>query len=977
MKLLHTASSVTSLATHCLLAILLIPSCLTAGGKIKGTVTDKQTGVPIAGATITLEGTRIGVAADANGAFAFVDVPAESYTVAAYAVGYTRMTVSDVRVHQDLSTDLHFALSSEILELGPIEVVAVRPLVNQNSTNALRISTQDDFRHIPVRGIDKLLALVPGVIIEDGNIHIRGGREDEVGYYLDGVSITDPQYGGRGLSLMQEALEEVVVQSGGYEAAYGRANAGIIQHQLRSGSRQFHATLEFGTDNITLRGTDKRYSGEKILGGYLYGFQELMATASGPLFMENLRFFGVGSYRFRLDTSPQSFPGIAVGPITDPVTHDSIDLQYPAGPILKASEKVTSFTGTLSYDIFPLVLRASGAFSSKVGFEGALPSFMLDLDRIPETTTHDGFGSVKGIWFFNSTTYAEASGGLFFWSQKIVDPVLRDDFFAYGDSIANAREGYVWHRTSGDATGRYSLPSPLSIYGQVFFRPGFPISSYVDLERSTLSFNAAFSTVIGQHHTVKIGVDYQRHTLRTYEIWPYGLGDIIEHNAGIPEGDPRKLTLEQIVKGTGVNNYGFDVLGNRIESDDFQGPRHPVFASVFMQDKMEFNDLVVNLGIRYDYIHTHAYALKDPSRPELAFVTSTNEVRPDGLKTTTPFHGFSPRLGLAFPVSLQTVFHAQYGLLVQQSRLRDVNLGLYSFSTMVAQGSSPRPIGFDLRPTRTTQYEIGLAQQIGEAASIDITGYYRDIKDQIVYRLQTTATGSAYPPYPVFENGDFATTKGLEFSFQMRRHKRLQVRASLSLQDAQGSGSFPTSNYSLVASGGSTAEPPRYISPLSYNRAVTANANLDYRFGRDDGGPILADLGTSLLLTFSSGHPYTRPESFGSKRPAEALNTSTTPAVFQVDLRLDKSFRFGESLNVMLYVFVTNLFDRANPLDVFALTGNPDDNGFLQDVSGGLKYAQQYGPKWSEVYRAMAIDYSSRSRYGPPRQIRFGLRLEY
>jgi outer membrane receptor protein involved in Fe transport len=303
---------------------------------------------------------------------------------------------------------------------------------------------------------------------------------------------------------------------------------------------------------------------------------------------------------------------------------------------------------------------------------------------------------------------------------------------------------------------------------------------------------------------------------------------------------------------------------------------------------------------------------------------------------------------------------------------------------------SAAPLGFDLRPERTTQYEIGFAQQLGQYASLDLTGYYKDIRDQIVTRLMTPASGSPYVPYSIYMNGDFATTKGIELAFVMRRLKRFQMSASLSFQDAQGSGSFPNSNRGMVLAGFDTTYFPQYVSPLSYNNAIRGNVNIDYRYGKDDGGPILQDLGASLLLTFNSGHPYTGITSSSFeyaamiRTPGEALNASTTPWVFQCDLRVDKSFWLAGSLKANLSLFVINLFDTKNMLNVYAKTGSADDDGVLGEPTQGGQFVTMYGPRFADIYRQLSIQYTRPVGYfndpyfyGSPRQIRLGLRLEY
>lgn len=975
----------------CLLFLVLIPLTVLAGGKIKGRIFDRETAQPLIGANVVIDGTTSGAVTGPEGEFSIVDVTPGVYAVQGRFLGYAPLTVEHVRVLNGLTTEIELQLTASTLEIREITVIAQRPLVNTNATNAVRIFTGENIEAIPIRGIDNILALQPGVVLQDGTIHIRGSRPDEVGYYLEGVSVSDPQFGGSGISLSQEALEEVSVQSGGHEAEFGRANAGIVQYQLRSGGTEPRATLEYATDNISLQPRSNADRGDTRLGAYWYGYNELTGTVSGPVLTQRLKFFGLVNYLYNRNTYPQAYSGVSVGPVKDAQTGDSINWVYPAGTLLKSSTENTTFTSTLSVDLNPLVLRISGSYSKAIEFTGGNPSLFMDLARVPEADTWNGFWSGKGTYFLTPTTYVELTGGMLFYTRKVMDPILRDDFFSYGDSVANALAGVIWSRKATEQGGRYATPAPYLVDDFSFAAPGTPLASYTRLDRNALSFSAAFSTQIGASHTVKAGGDFQRFTIRAYQpAYPQTLAYSIAHNNQLPDGDPSKVSVADILRTGGTNVYGYDLLGRKYDGSDFMGPRHPVYASMYLQDKMEFSDLVVNAGLRYDYSSTNAYELIDPSRPELTYNLNTLEVDPRGLKKSPPFHAFSPRLGVGFPVSDRTVFHVQYAGLVQQPRLRDVNMGLYALGLVIKSGVSEYPVGIDLRPTRTTQYEAGFCQQIGDFASFDVTGFYKDIKDQVVMDLEQVAQGSSGSNYPVFTNGDYATTKGVEIAFTMRRRERLLASAALSLQDAEGSGSYPNSNWAIVTGSTNQEFRPQYVAPLAYEQALAGNINVDYRFGAGDGGPILQELGASLLITFNSGHPYTRTATPVTGRFAvEPVNSSTTPWFFQMDMRIDKTVRIAGRLGMTAYIYVINLLDTRNILNVFPATGSPTDDGVIYNPESGGKAAQAFGPRYVDMYRAYNIDYSnpgvnspvyflqSPQFYGPPRQIRFGLRLEY
>lgn len=992
------------------LSLLLVPALALGAGKITGKVVDKESNEELVGANVTIEGTTYGAATDVNGQYTILNVSAGVYTLRATFVGYSPVTISNVRVNNDLTTQVNFSLSSEAVALQGVEIVAERPLVNKSATNAVRITTSEDIANLPVRGINSVIALSAGVVLQDNTVFVRGGRQDEVGFYLEGVSITNPMVGGRAVTLVQDAIEEIQVQAGGYNAEFGGANSGIIQQQLKTGTPDWKASLSYTTDNLGFKSRSKMFDSEKVLGSYLYGYNEATATLSGPIVDERFKFFGLFNYLFNRDQNPQPYPGINLGIISDPVSGDSVDMRYPAGPVLRNSLEQMSGTGTLTMDFKPLTIRLAGTYTRQNTFNSFNASRvpgnianMLNTGRIEQIKNGNGSMSAKFTYLINPTSFFEVSGGYFRQTQIQSDPLLEDNYFFYGDSVENARAGVVWQRRVNDPNvGRYIRPTRLQLYTFSFNTEGEPVAAYAKFKRENISLSGSYYTQIGKEHSVKVGGEYQRYSMRNYSFGNEGLfalPGLFAQNAGLALNDPQRLTQEQILKRRGVNNFGYDVFGNEIdESESINGVKHPVFAAGYLQDKIEYSDLVVNFGVRYDYIDTDSKALIDPLYPEKTIDKATNEINPAGLVDVASFSALSPRLGLSFPVSDLTVFHAQFGKFVQQSRLRDIYQGLFLTGSNVSGGFFiGGPVGFDIRPTRTTQYEIGFTQQISDFASIDITGYYKDIKDQIVYDIVRAGSGSQFGAYAVLRNGDFATTKGVELTFNMRRQKRLQVNASMSFNDARGTGSFPNSNRGIVGAplDGVTVFSPQYVTPLEFNNSVRGNFNLDYRFGKNDGGPVLQQLGASVLLTFNSGHPFTRGEGGADlegdardRRPLEALNSSTTPWVFNVDLRLDKTFSITDRLSANIYIFVINIFDRKNVENVFLRTGSTDDDGYLSNPALGGQLVTTYGEQYAALYRAINIDYYQQYQtapflgttpyfFGPPRQLRFGIRLEY
>ena len=994
-----------------LFLLLLIPAYTFAGtvGKIKGKVTDLQSGEQLIGANVIVMGSSFGAATDANGEYVINNLDAGTYTVKASYIGYKAVTISNVRVSADLTTEINFQLPAEGITVGEVQIVAQRPLINKSNTNAIRVTTNEQIEALPIRGFNNLIALTPGVVLQNNNIYIRGGRNDEVGYYLEGTNITNAFSGNRQVSIPQNAIEELQVQAGGYTAEFGGANAGIVRAQLKSGGPELKATVEYITDNIGFKSKKDLFSGKKILDTYSYGYNDFNASISGPLVGNNIKFYAIFENLSQEDPNPQPYPGYHLGLIGDPATKDTINFNYNAGPAWRQADNQYSGAATFTFDYNPLIVRLYGTFASRQyygdGFWANTTATnilnMLDLNRIPVTQQYNGTVNLKVTHVLSPTTFYEVSGGFVFNQGHTWDPYLKDNYVGYGDSVANAQAGAIWYRRPNDSNhGRYEVPSVYAVFqGFSFNAPNTPISEYSKYLNQNINITAALSSQVNKENQLKFGGDIQLMTFRKFSM--SNATTLLLANR-LASGDPVSKTL--ILNG--IDNYGYDVLGNTYSgknSDYVAGqiaPKKPVFAGIYLEDRLEYQNLIVNAGVRYDYINTDNTMMQDPNHPELSFDKNSHLVIASGWKKVPSFSGVSPRLGFSFPITDQTVFHAQYGKFIQQTRLRDIYKSEYAWSYQVARPGNfytTTVAGMNVRPIRTTQYEVGFTQQLSDFASFDITGYYKDIFGQVVYNQIYPDPASGFLAYVALGNGDFATTKGIELSFNMRRTNRVMVNGSVTFESAEGTNSNPFADAGLV---GSPLDPnyvykPNNIQPLQFNHSLNGNLSIDYRFGADDGPDVLHQLGASLLFTFSSGHPYTlgygsgvagNLEGFNAGRfrlASEPLNSSSTPTNFQVDLSIDKAFSIMDKVNATIFVNVINLLNTKNTINVYTRTGSSTSDGFLT-TSEGRQLANSYGQQYIDLYNAINTDYgdgyssiTGNYLWGPPRQIRVGVRLEY
>jgi len=929
-------------------------------GKVVGKVTDLETGEPLIGANVLIESTSLGAATDENGDFIILNVPPGSYSIKARYIGYREQIKQKVSVAVNLTTEVNFNLPTEEYTTETVVVQAKKPLVSKNITNSTAVVKAEDIENLPIRGVGAIVATQAGVVSGRGGLNIRGSRNDAVSYYIDGVLVNNPVFGGAQMGAINNAIEEIQVQAGGYSAEYGGANGGIITTQTKTGSDKYNVTFEAITDNFAKQGT-------KYLGSYSTQYSEMVLTAGGPILpsYKKLRFFFAGSNLFNRGGAAFR-QGFDFKDVYDPslgAQADTFDYYYPDGYTVNAPNNTYQIQGNLTWDLNPVNIKWNVNFRRNDSRSGA-SAYNLAAERsAPENQSHTFATSLKITQVLSQNSFYDVIVNYFGDFYVTMDPVFKHNITAYGDSILNADVGRPLL-----ADGRYQLA--LQGMGVSVYPSDRPFSNYRKQRTESLGGKLNFLYQLGKHHEFKTGAEFQRYTIRRYSLGsPFTIATL---QRSIADGNVKDVYNR-------LDNYGYDVYGNATD-EGLDAAKHPVFAAFYIQDKMEFSDLVLNIGFRLDYIDIDGKVFKNPHNVQF---TSDGEIDPAGLKDVDPLLQVSPRIGFSFPVTDITVFHAQYGKFIQQTRLRDVYQGYSVMADNIKGGFAiSQPVGFGLRPERTTSYEIGFRQQIGNNFAFDITGFYKDIKDQVQIRQIFADPGAAHNQYYAWINGDFSTIKGVELKLDLRRVERIAMTFSYTYSDARGTGSNPSTSFRAIWQS-PTATPyfPQQIAPLDFNQTHRGYLNIDYRFADNDGGPIFENMGLNLLFGFNSGFNYTLVDGFFNARiPLEPLNSSTTPWNFQLDLKWDKSFDFGP-LGFNVYLWVINVLNIQNITNVFKNSGDAYDDGWLASEDGKARrdgYSINYGPEFGQLYGELyrASHYSS-GNFGAPRQIRLGVRINY
>lgn len=964
------------------LSLMLLPAgSLLAGttGKIKGKVIDKASSEALVGANVSIVGTSYGAATNIDGEYLILNIPAGVYTLRATFVGYSQVTVSNVRVSSDLTTEQNFSMSSEAVALGQIEITAERPLINKDYTNTLTVKSSEQINALPVRGVANVVGLQASVVQNEGNnlLYVRGGRATEVSYVVDGVPVNNPLSGVAGNSftgINQNNVQELQIQTGGFNAEYGAAMSGVVNLNTRSAGTKYSISAEGITDAIA--------GGNSIGSDKSYGYNVGNLAIGGPIVpgSDAATLFLSGERRVIKDNDPRAVGGV------------------------KPNNELRSwnFGGKLTLKpLNELDVKIGGNYYGEKGNSWINSWRLFNPDHHPRFDNNSFSGYVRVTHTPTANFFYTLQGSYFNDKLENGDGVWFDNLLAYGDPALNP--------------ALTSVATNPSLIFSLAPAPGMVLDQYEKKSSRILTFSGDVNLQAGAHF-LKAGAEVRTHQIRRYNVNPMGLA-IPATGASTGWTGYRNQNVEYY-------GYSFDGQSEYDGEDDFfgskqEGPKKPIYIAGYIQDKIELSDLVLNFGLRLDHFDAKEQVVKDPQNPfGPKFLADGVTINPEGgvfgpedLVNSSSFTTVSPRLGFSFPITDRAIFHAQYGTFLQMPPLQYVLIsktwadrymsGDAGFSTRI-----PNP---NLKPERTVSYELGFKTLVSDNASFSITGFYKEVKDLIQSRNVGTNTAPAFPSsYETFENVDFGTVKGFDIIFELRRTKNLAIVMNYTLGFANGTGSDPNTQSRL--SWIQTAN-PKIVVPLDFDRRHVGSLNIDYRTAPSDES-IFSKAGASLLFTFNSGVPYTKSvitnPFFGGVtevRPTGAINSATTPWSFRFDLKLDKGFSIGP-VDLVASLSVLNLLNTKNVVGVDRIggsggifnsdgidaagttpgvyrgTGLPDNSGWLQTLEGQAWLAANQtavvnGVTYTDPERIFKLRENNPSNFGIPRQIRLGLRLEY
>ncbi len=902
-----------------LLATIFLGTAYSQSGKISGKVIDGNTGEALPFVNVMIEGTTQGAATDLDGNYFIINLPPGTYSVKASAIGYNSITVAGVKVSSGFTANQDFNLQSTALELGEdVVVIAIKPLIRKDVTATTSVVGEDMISQLPVTEISDLLSLQAGVVSSGGDLHFRGGRSGQVAYQVDGVPLTDAYDGSSIISVNANAVQELQVISGAFNAEYGQAMSGIVNIVTKDGSNDFTGNVQSYVGDYFSNRSDKFWNIDDINPVAIRNFE---GSLSGPILQDQLFFYINGRYRYNT--------GYLYGQRVFLVTDRAAEVSGSGG-----NDFIITQNGDSSYvSMNPREnLYGQGKLTYRF-LPGVKVNFNYTLDReeyqdynhnrklTPDNNLQRFRNGISNILSLNHAISNSSFYNLnFSYFYKEYEQYLFKDIYIDPNTFTT---NYV------NNTALQTPPYSFEVGG----------TDYSRFKRSTGTYSIKLDwvTQFTQEINLQFGGEFKRHEIYFKDITLFPT--VIN---GVNTVDIAPITSPQ------NNEYN----------------HNPIEGAFYVQSKFEAFDLIFNLGARFDVFSPDGVVLSDPTDPNI-----NNPLKPSNqaktlaereqywYKDASVKYQVSPRIGLAFPITDKGVLHFSYGHFFQLPQYEY----LYTnpeFELGVGSGNQGLFGYADLNPQKTVKGEIGIQQQLGDDIAIDVTVFFEDFRDLTGTQSDEIVVFGGATSYSRYANSDFGFSKGFIVSFEKRFSGGFATSIDYTYSVTKGNASNPADARNALLGG---ALPETFIAPLNWDQLHTLNLSLAYSVERD--------YGFSLIGNFYTGQPYTPQVNKNTNVTQNAFprNSESKPSILNLDLRLYKDFIFG-STTLSIFLKVYNLLDMDNPTNVYSDSGDP-----LFTFS--QLEAEQIDPKL--YYNTLDQLYTNPGFFSEPRRVELGFSYNF
>jgi len=892
-----------------------------ATGSIAGTITDKKNGETLPGVNIIIRGTNFGASTNLEGKYEINRIRPGEYTVEISFIGFERVILTGIKVEANETTQLDYQLKEVVLTSeDEIVVVGDAPIFDVEKSNTSASVSRKEIEAAPIRKVEDALALQAGVVQDPTGLYIKGGRANETGFVVDGVSAKDPLAGtGFGLDLGANSFSNVEVVTGGIGAEYGDVTSGVVTVQTRDGGDTYEGSFSHKRDNFGSNEQDNQSNFFNDIYEFSIGGPEVIAEkvlpALGLDLPGSLSFFASGQVAltdgYTKVAAEQIRSSIVDSDFWSPRQNNRwngmLKLTYNVKPGMKFQ---AAYQRSLSINQNTRSLQITGAdVQIRPGYQFA---FQQSLDNANTFTADSRLAYIK-------------------WTQAL----SKSSFF-------DVQISRLFTQLRADANGRNWRPD--SVDGE--FDPEsivtFPAEEFAGTEDFTFILagpgfinNGGLATLWHDHFAEEITV---RSTFTKF------FNERVNQLTGGFEfkfNDYQWIDITRPWIGAPIRINEDETFESRRVGETFDFWRvKPKRGALFLTDKIRYRGLIANVGFRMEYWAPGNFVdrmINDPAAPIPDFI------REDYKDETTKIFGqrfkfrFLPKVSVSFPVRENQVLFFNYGHSTKLPHPSFVYAGLDPF--FQDQSDLPDLGNPNLNPEVDISYEIGLRNQISTNDALNISAFWRDKYDFVTTENITVDDPTGREVIRAFRvNGDFARTRGIEISYIKRYRDLLQGQVSGTFSRAEGLSSTSDDNFRDIS--GSQDIGTNVETPLAWDRPLDLKANLTFTYDRENP---LFDFGALnqfqifVSANWRSGIRYTPHEFVGFSRnpitgeqdwrpvyepvqdPEERFS-EVGPAWFFMDLNMQKWFNVAGT-RITTFLEITNLLDNDNPVIINPVTG--------------------------------------------------------
>ena len=908
-------------------------------GKIAGTVIDKETNEGLPSANITIVGTSMGASSDVDGNFYILNVPPGEYSIRATMMGYGPMVIEKVFVNADRTTSLDFILSTAVLDIGEeLVVTATRPLVQKDVSSSQIVTTPDEAAKLPAAQIIQTIALEPGVEVDNmEEVRIRGGGSDQISFQVDGMERMDKLNTKAYISMNSASIEEVQILTGGFNAEYGNIRSGIFNVITKEGSKKPSGTIDYRYGLAHKKHFGPEMYGEDQYDYKLYGTPAAMneiTDIEGKVIWQGwnsqTESLNNSNYLGKNDWTPEEIQEVWKWRHRGYDYTNNGDHFVDAGvggPLtfldkigLKEASYFAGYKYGRSYPVFPMLSESydSDVKEMKVSFK-VTPAIKFVINGLygkTSTTTDGDSWNPRGL---KMETYHEQDD-----AQSVSTATGRDKYYLSSDCLLD-----TWSKQIG-VKMTHTL-SPSTFYVIKYNRFWIDSKAGRGRTRSPLKYEVKQIGGVDLDETPVGWVDESQKQPDLTGTYDFGGGGRVKDNSSAVT---QKLNVDVTSQ---INNSNLIKAGLEYETSNLDRDygrieevqllygewvafkESPKRYAAYVQDKIEFGGMIANLGLRVDHFASNG-AIYEPDNMFSPFfkrggtegMTSYDDIPQEDAKSYTYV---SPRIGFSHPVREHTKFFFNYGTFYSEP-LAAYRYGLYAEHRDFGDPMADiRWVGnANLKPPRTSMYEVGFEQSVLDAFTIRASFYAKDNEDQISniridgmaashntgsFLNGTITSGAA--GYNIPMNNEYQDIRGIELKVTKLRGRFItgfiNYDYSVNVKGKYGDQKInqdPLVGYYIFSAVQETPEPqPKLV------------ANIDLHTP-NDWGVMLSDWRCSFVQRWNKGRRVIwNPTNLPTRDVTTKYNWVD---YLDTSLRLTKSITLGGQ-RLSLYMDVTNLFN--------------------------------------------------------------------